>query len=198
MTFLLSAANHAMSGSRAADKVLDLENVLTRYYRGWTSYDGRSDIQDVQTALAYVASKKSTKTKRKAGQAVAATVFGGVGTAIGGAAGSLVLPGVGTALGAVTIGSMVKQVPTVGVQLFRKGKFLYKTLRGTQGVHRKQAAAILYQACKTDDKKSKDTYAAAAGVLLILGGDIYEFESVMADPNSASAVEAIAKRLKSW
>ncbi len=196
-TFLLSAAKHALSANRAAEKVMALEQVLTRYYPRWRPYDGTSAIQDVQTALAYVASKKYTKTKRKAGQATASTVFGAAGAAIGGAAGSVVLPGAGSALGAVTVGSIVSAVPTVGVQLFRKGKFLYKTLRGTQGVHRKQAATALHQACKQGDPSAKDTYAAAAGVLLILG-EQSEFETVMADPDSSSAIDAIAKRLKSW
>lgn len=198
MTFLLSAANQALSAGRAAEKVAALEGVLTRYYTGWTSYDGRSAIADVQTALAYVVSKKTTKTKRKVAQSAATMAFGATGAAIGGAAGTVALPGAGSALGAVTVGTIVGAAPTVGTQLFRKGKFLYKTLRGTQGVHRKQAATALYQACKSGNKTSKDTYAAAAGVLVILGNDDLEFNAVMAEQKAETAIEAIAKRLKSW
>lgn len=195
-TFLLSAANQALSAGRAAEKVGALENVLTRYYTGWTPYDGRSAIGDVQTALAYVVAKKTTKAKRKVGQSAATMAFGAVGAGIGGAAGSVALPGAGTALGAVTVGTIVGSAPTVGFQLFRKSKFLYKTIRGTQGVHRKQAATALYKGCKNGNPTANDTYAAAAGVLVILG-DETEFESVMAG-SETGAIEAIAKRLKSW
>lgn len=198
MTFLISAANQALSASRAAEKVAALENVLTRYYTGWTSYDGHSAINNVETALAYVVSKKSTKAKRKVGQSAATMAFGATGAAIGGAAGTVALPGAGSALGAVTVGTIVGAVPTVGTQLFRKSKFLYKTIRGTQGVHRKQAATALYTACKSGSKKSKDTFAAAAGVLVILGCDELEFNAVMAEPKAETAIDTIAKRLKSW
>lgn len=198
MTFLISAANQALSASRAAEKVAALEGVLTRYYTGWTAYDGRSAINDVETALAYVVSKKTTKAKRKVGQAAATTAFGVTGAAIGGAAGTVALPGAGSALGAVTVGTIVGAAPSIGVQLFRKGKFLYKTIRGTQGVHRKQAATALYSACKSGSKTSKHTFAAAAGVLVILGSDELEFNAVMAEPKAETAIDAIAKRLKSW
>ena len=196
-TFLLSAANQALSASRAADKVEALAKVLTRYYPGWTPYDGNSAINDVQTALAYVVSKKSTKAKRKAGQSAATFAFGVTGAAIGGAAGTVALPGAGSALGAVTVGTIIGSAPSAGIQLFRKVKFLYKTIRGTQGVHRKQAATALYNGCKDANPKAVGTYAAAAGVLVILGDEL-EFDVVMADPDSAGAINAIAKRLKSW
>ena len=195
-TFLLSAANQALSATRATEKVIALEQVLTRYFTGWQPYDGKSDINDVPTALAYVVSKKLTKAKRKAGQSAATMAFGVTGAAIGGAAGTVALPGVGSALGAVTVGTIVGSAPTVGFQLFRKTKFLYKTLRGTQGKHRKQAATALYGGCQSGDAKSNATYAAAAGILVILG-DESEFDMVMGG-SSKDAIEAIAKRLKSW
>ncbi len=196
-TFLLSAAKHAMSAGRAADKVSALEGVLTRYYTGWSPYDGKRSITDVKTALAYVAAKKSTKAKRKAGQSAAVMAFGVTGAAIGGAAGTVALPGVGTAVGAVTVGTLVGAAPTAGFQLFRKGKFLYKTLRGTQGKHRKEAATALYNGAVKSAKKSNDAYAAAAGLLVIIGDEI-DFDTIMVDPNASGAIEAIAKRLKSW
>jgi hypothetical protein len=196
-TFLLSAAKHAMSANRAAEKVAALEGVLTRYYPGWTPYDGNSAIANVETALAYVVSKKMTKAKRKLGQSAATMAFGTAGAVVGGAAGSVALPGAGTALGAVTVGTIIGEAPSVGIQLFRKSKFLYKTIRGTQGVHRKQAATALYNGCKKGSPGETDTYAAAAGALLIIGDEV-EFDVIMADPASASAIDAIAKRLKSW
>jgi hypothetical protein len=196
-TFLFSAAKHAMSASNAAEKVAKLEFVLTRYYTGWQPYDGKSAIDSVQMALAYVVSKKSTKTKRKAGQAAATMAFGTAGAIIGGAAGTVALPGAGTALGAVTVGTIVGSAPTIGTQLFRKSKFLYKTLRGTQGVHRKEAATALYHGCKLTDK-SKHAIAAAAGVAAILNDDKLEIELLMLEKNAASAIETLAKRLKSW
>lgn len=195
--FLLSAAKHALSASRAADKVLALQQVLTRYYPDWTPYDGRAAIQDVQTALAYVVAKKSTKAGRKTAQSAATMAFGLAGAAIGGAAGTVALPGVGSAIGAVTVGQLVSAAPTVGTQTFRKFKFLYKTLRGTQGVHRQEAATALFNACRQLDHRSNDTYAAAAGLLVIIG-DAEVFKALMVDPDTAGAVKTIAKRLKSW
>ncbi len=196
-TFLVSAAKHGLSASHAVEKVEALMNLLNRYYTGWAPYDGHSSINNVQTAIAYVVSKKTTKAKRKAGQSAAAMTFGMAGAIIGGAAGTVALPGAGSALGAVTVGTIVGAVPTVGVQLFRKTKFLYKTLRGTQGVHRKEAATALYNAAKPGDPKSKDTYAAAGAILVILNGDEAEMDSIMGG-SSKDAIEAIAKRLKSW
>lgn len=195
--FVVNAAKQALSAHRAADKADALRGVLNDKYRtSWAPYDGTSDILDVKTALTYVVSKKSTKAERKDLQASATYAFGAAGKAVGGTLGSVALPVVGTAVGAITGGMIIGSVPTVATRSFRVAKYIYKRLHGTQGVHRKQAATVLYTACKSGDPASVNTHAAAAGLLIILGGG-QELQITMG-LKAEEAIDYIADRLKSW
>lgn len=193
-TFLLSAMANMASANRAAEKVELLVAILNTYFPGWTEYDGKSDINNVQTALRYAVSKKGRKATRKAAQAATSVVFGSVGAAVGGAAGSLVLPGVGTAAGAITVGEVLSSVPTVGFQGFRKCKALYKLIRGTLGVHRTQCATTLVYAYRATPV-NKSEKAAGLALAVILGE---EFATVMNDSEREAAIVRVGERLKSW
>lgn len=199
-----SVYKQVQSSHRAYEKVNRLEAVLSRYYPQWPAYDGKSAIADVPTALKYVVAKKRTKGDRKAAGAAATAAFTVAGTVIGGAAGSVALPGAGSVVGALTVGQIVGSAPGVGTQLMRKSKFLYKTLRGTQGVHRQQAAGILYQTYKDMQNRpikiqqESKAFSAANEALRLILDDPDEFAMVTQDQDIQNAVKCIASRLKSW
>lgn len=192
---LLSVAKNLASAERAATKVEALVAILNRYFPDWEEYDGKSDINNVQTALKYCVSKKGTKAKRKAAQGAAGLVFGTTGLIVGGAAGSFVLPGAGTVAGAVTVGEVLAQVPTVGFQGYRRFKGLYKLIKGTRGVHRQQCAMTLVGSFR-DPPVNNSERAAGLALAVILGEE--EFTMVMGDPEEDAKIARVADRLKSW
>ena len=192
-TLLVSVANNFRSSTHALGKAEQLFNILNQYFRGhWHVYDGKAAIADVKTAIAYAASKKETKGKRKAGQAAAGTVFGVAGMAVGGAAGSVALPGVGTAVGAVTVGEMLSHAPLVGTHSYRKAKALYKLIKGTRGKHRMEAATVLYHAAKGAGQAREP----AGKALSVIVED--ELHVILTEADAAAAISRIADRMKSW
>jgi hypothetical protein len=195
-----SATRELLSAAKAGRKVVNLEEVLTRYYPNWKPYAGEKTIDSVKIALAYVVAQKNTKITRKVAGAAATTAFGAAGEIIGGAAGTFVLPipVVGAAVGVVAGGQVLSKAPLAATTLYRTVKKGYKWGAGTLGVHRKQAATILYYAYKEKaDLKSTDHWAAYHGLDYILHG-INEVYLVDTATDKEEAISLIAKRMKSW
>jgi hypothetical protein len=185
------SGGRTVSGAAAQVKRELLQYVASHYYSPVNfdqHFDG--DLEYVSDAIVYASQKKGTKGDRQLIVAAAENVAGIAGGIIGGAAGSVAMPVAGT-VGGATIGVVAgKGAVGVGYQLFRKAKWVYKKVKGTQGVHRNEAAAILYSAAV--DGQGTDKLAATAALLIILGD---EYEHFMGKPDLA--VERIANRLKS-
>ena len=90
----------------------------------------------------------------------------------------------------ITLANGSKASVGVGYQLFRKAKWAFKKIKGTQGVHRNEAAALLYAAATSG--QGTDKLAATAALLISLGAAA---EDVMASPERA--VSRSAGRIKS-
>jgi len=173
-----------------------LREIVQEYFQGHGKKFNGQDIgqQDVEQAILYVASKKSTKSKRKGtdgslkfGLQMAATV--------GGATVGSVIPVAGTlggAAGGAIAGASLGVGVTVRRQLVRRSKGIYKWLRSTRGEHRTQAANCLYHNCSYPNSVKG---MAAEDALRVILQD--EFDEVMGWVEVQRAVGRIAARMKS-
>ncbi len=190
----IAGGDDAVSALAASVKADHLNDLLQHYYmaRG-EEYDG-SDISltDVKKAIIYVRDKKETKAMRRA--AVGATKAGlHVAATAGGLTVGSVVPGLGNALGAAggyVVGGSLAPVVTVLDRLKRTGKGIYKSIAGTRGVHRKQAAEAL-MACRIPECNLADGSNPADDALLIILGS--EYQEVVANND----ISRLADRMKS-
>ncbi len=186
------SAGTAYSAARAEIKQDILQRIASRYYNPVDlNQKFPEDLDTVRDAIIYASQKKGTKADRQKTVAMATNVLGVGGGMAGAVVGSFALPVVGTVGGLAAGVAAGKGAVGVGYHLFRKAKWLYKTVNGTQGVHRHQAADLLYSAATKQDM-TRDKLAATAALLAILGA---EYDHFMAKPDLA--LERIASRLKS-
>lgn len=186
------AIGRAISASAAIDKSKALFMVASRFYNPVDVNKTFGEVDTVCDAIVYAGQKKGTKGTRQGVVASAEVTAGIAGGLIVGAAGSVVVPVAGTIAGA-TIGAAVGKASVgVGYQILRKSKWLYKKIRKTQGVHRNEAAELLYYAATQADA-GRDQLASTAALLLLLGS---EYDKVMATPED-DAIARIAARMKS-
>lgn len=194
VSHFIPGAGEFASMAAAMLKCGDLEAILQRYFRNSRNYTGGDiDQNDVELAIKYVVSKKSTKSGRKAFIATAKVTAAVVGTLSGATLGS-VIPVAGTAAGGAAgyvAGASVGTLVTAGHWGLRSMKKCYKWFRGTQGKHREQAAEALFYNATTQFNTEMKRCAAMEALMIILGA---EFESVMAQTNPR---KRIAQRLKS-
>lgn len=184
------------SAAVAYDKCIRLEAVLQAYFHDISSYDGTNiNENDSLKAIKYVISKKINKAARRGMQG--GLIFGAAvaGAATGATAGSIV-PVLGTVGGGIA-GLVALETAASGavgvVDLAARGfKAAYKSLKGTRGEHREQAARALDHCART---REGTTYGMAAeeALEIILGE---EYQRVMAK-SSDDAIERIAQRIKS-
>lgn len=186
----------AVSAMVARGKSEDLLAIQIAYFQNSGNYDG-SDIAegDCLKAIQYARSKKLTKFQRKT--AIAGVKGAGfvVGAATGATIGSIV-PVAGTAaggvVGGVAVGTAVSVTTTFFDRTKRFGKFLYKNARGTQGVHRGQAAhALVY--CWAIRAGLPDGEAATDALEVILQDEYDEYVAMGMDQLQIRTAE----RLKS-
>lgn len=138
------------------------------------------EITDVPAAVNYVYQKiKGSRRWKHVEKGIFLVVAGaagfGIGVATGGAAlGTLAGAGIGLAADVGKSATLDKAIHVVGGALARGTKAVYKELRHTKGVHRRQAAHVLLKAAshwkfhdrKEDDRDGRLAYDTLNALLL--------------------------------
>lgn len=189
---LVSSGLNSLVGARAAYSSRQHANSLSSQHQAIYGYPAEAyngeAINSVKVAVAYAVMKKNRKVSHRG---VDATFRAG-GAVTGAVVGNL--PG-------MLLGSGIGRGPTY---LYRTLKLGWKKMKGTQGVHREQAASVLWNAVidghvVPHELKDNDHHMALFACEEILG-DAY-FELAMdgyCDGDKSLGATLLKQKLKSW